>query len=125
MITVGRTFRNCLKDPNKIAEVLLGYAYHYVVEDRAVGDAAPTRYVVELTPLSNGGWVISTIEGVEDRRLSTEAKAVVLRCIRELGALAPTNPARHPEAKALESTLGIYRFDPFDFHDLEVADAAA
>ena len=36
---------------SKIAEVLLGYAYHYIVEHRADRDAAPTRYVVEITPL--------------------------------------------------------------------------
>jgi hypothetical protein len=126
MIEVGRGFGNCLQMSSKIAEVLLGYAFHYVVEDRGEGKGEPLRYVVELTPLSNGCWVIGTIEGVKDRRVSSEAKAVVLRRMRELGALAPTNPARHPDAKALESTLGVYRFEPFDLHDLEVeADAAA
>src|SRR4051794_19190755 len=54
MVAVGREFNNCLKTSSKIAEVLLGYAYHYVVEYRAERDAAPKRYVVEITPLSDG-----------------------------------------------------------------------
>jgi hypothetical protein len=37
-----------------------------------------------------------------------------------LGALAPTNPVGHPEAKALEATLGVYRFDPFESHELDI-----
>src|SRR6185295_8497871 len=41
MIEVGRAFGNCVQTPSKIAEVLLGYAYHYVVEHRAEGDSAP------------------------------------------------------------------------------------
>jgi hypothetical protein len=43
----------------------------------------------------------------------------VLARMLALGALAPTNPVLHPEAKALEATLGVYRFDPFDCEDLE------
>src|SRR5690349_6154562 len=50
MIEVGRAFGNCLQMSSKIAEVLLGYAYHYVVEPGAEGDGTPDRYVVEITP---------------------------------------------------------------------------
>lgn len=125
MIAVERVFRNCLKDPNKIAEVRLGYAYHYVVEHRAEGDAAPTRYVVEITPLSNGGWLVGTIAGVKGQTVSAEAKAAVLGRMLALGALAPTNPVLHPEAKALEGTLGVCRYDPFDCHELEVEAGSA
>ena len=119
MVAVGREFNNCLKTSSKIAEVLLGYAYHYVVEHRAVGDAEAERYVVEVTPLSNGDWVVGTIEGIKGQTVSAEAKAAVLARMMELGALAPTNPAGYPEAKALEATLGVYRFGLFEFHDLE------
>src|SRR4051794_40993328 len=115
MIADGRTFRNCLKDPNKIAEVLLGYAYHYVVEPRAEGNVEAERYVVEVTPLSNGDWVAGTIAGVKGQTVSAEAKAAVLARMLALGALAPTNPAGYPEAKALEATLGVYRYHLFDF----------
>src|SRR3954454_5765142 len=82
-------------------------------------DAAPVRYVVEITPLSDGRWVVGTIEAVQRRSISAEAKAAVLARMRELGALVPANPAGYPEAKALEATLGVYRFDPFDCEDME------
>src|SRR3954447_17710657 len=78
MIAVGRMFRNCLKDPNKIAEVLLGYAYHYVVEQPAERDAEAERYVVEITPLSDGRWVVGTIAGAKGQTVSAEVKAAVL-----------------------------------------------
>src|SRR4051812_29516160 len=109
MVAAGRAFGNCLKGSSKIAEVLLGYAYHYVVEHRADRDAAPTRYVVEITPLRDGRWVVGTVEAVKRGRIPDAAKATVLACMRELGALTPTNPDRYPEAKALEATLGVYR----------------
>src|SRR3954454_13992361 len=92
MVAVGRTFNNCLRTSSKVAEVLLGYAYHYVVEHRADRDAAPTRYVVEITPLSDGRWVVGTMEAVKHRRIPDQARAAVLRRMLELGALAPTNP---------------------------------
>jgi hypothetical protein len=52
--------------------------------------------------------------------VSAEAKAAVLRRMLELGALAPANPARYPEAKTLEATLGIHRFDPLDLPEMQV-----
>jgi len=119
MIAAGKTFDNYLRGASKIAEVLLGYAYHYVVEHRAEENAKPERYAVEITPLSNGGWVVSTIEGSKGERVSAEAKAAVLKRMLALGALAPANPARYPEAKALEATLGIRRFDPLDLPEAE------
>jgi hypothetical protein len=122
MIEVGRAFNNCLKSSSKIAEVLLGFSYHYVVEHHAPEDAELVRYVVEITPLSDGRWVVGTIEAVKRRSISAEAKAAVLARMLELGALTPSNPALHPEAKALQSTLGVYRYDPFDL--LEAEDAA-
>lgn len=126
MIAAGREFNNCLKTSSKIAEVLLGYAYHYVIEHRAEEDAEPSRYVVEVTPLSNGGWVIGTIEAIKRGSIPDAAKAAVLARMLELGALAPTNPARYPEARALGATLGVYRYDLPDFlHPDAEADAAA
>jgi hypothetical protein len=49
----------------------------------------------------------------------------VLARMLALGALAPTNPVVHPEAKALEATLGVYCFDPFEGHELELEAGAA
>jgi hypothetical protein len=37
----------------------------------------------------------------------------------------PTNPVVHPEAKALEATLGVYRFDQFECHELDIGAGAA
>ena len=99
MITVGRTFRNCLKDPNKIAEVLLGYAYHYVIEPHPDRDAEPTRYVAEVTPLSNGGWMVGPIAGVKGQTVSAEAKAAVLARMLALGALAPPTRRATPKPR--------------------------
>ena len=54
---------------------------------------------MEVTPLSNGGWMVGTLAGVKGQTVSAEAKAAVLGRLLELGALAPTNPVLHPEAK--------------------------
>src|SRR3954454_12320902 len=83
-------------------------------------DAAPTRYVVEITPLSDGRWVVGTIEVVKRGRIPDAAKAAVLRRMLALGALTPTNPVLHPEAKALEGTLGVYRYDSLDGPHLDI-----
>ena len=121
MIVIGRSMKNCLLTPTKIAEVLLGYAYHYVVQHR-VGATESVSAIVEITPLSNGRWVVSTVQAAKGCKLSADAKTAVIRRMEALGALVPVNPAQRPDAKLLENTLGIYRFGDFDLGGLENED---
>jgi hypothetical protein len=64
------------------------------------------------------------LQGVKGQTVSAEAKAAVLARMLALGALAPTNPSCTPK-KALEATLGVYRFDPLDCHELDLEAGAA
>jgi hypothetical protein len=122
MISTAREFKNCIGTADKIGEVLTGRTYHYVVEHRTDGDHNPTRWVVEVSPLSSGDWVVSEIEGVKGSGKSPEITASIVRRVRAMGALMPTNPAGHPEARELEAVLGIYHFGRTDLAALAHAE---
>jgi hypothetical protein len=122
MISTAREFKNCIGTADKIGEVLIGRTYYYIVEHRADGDHNPTRWVVEVSPLSSGDWVVSEIEGVKGSGRSPAIMAAIVRRVTAMGALMPTNPAGHTEARELEAVLGIYHFGRTDLAALAHAE---
>jgi hypothetical protein len=118
MIEAGRAMSNCLG--TKIGDVLLGLAFYFTT-DVPVTDTEDMPVAVELSPLSNGQWFIASLHGPGNRAVPPDVIRIAVDRLVQSGAVLPTNPGLHPNAKALAEVLGVYRYGEFDFYGLEDA----
>jgi hypothetical protein len=108
MAETGTAMKNCLG--TKIGEVLLGFAYYYKGEVE-VDPSGSTPVIVEVTPVSDGRWMIVGVHGPRHRSLPPEIVHKVVQPLLDHGALVCA--AARPEAEKLASALGIHRWDEF------------
>ncbi len=69
--------------------------------------------VVELTPLSNGGWSLESLNMPRNQRLPREAVADLVQRLKRVGVTVVANPRVHPQAKDLVRLLGVYPVGEF------------
>jgi hypothetical protein len=108
MTETGATMKNCLS--TKIGEVLLGFAYYYRGEVE-IPSAGSTPAIVELTPVSDGRWMIVGVHGPRHRSLPPEIVHRAVQPLLDQGALACAGI--RPEAEKLAGVLGLHRWDEF------------
>jgi hypothetical protein len=126
MAETGTAMKNCLG--TKIGEVLLGFAYYY----RGEVEAAPsgsTAAIVELTPVSDGRWMVAGVHGPRHRSLPPEIVHKVVQPLLDQGALVCA--AVRPDVQKIADALGVHRWDEFrlpvikDQNEEEAQDEAA
>jgi hypothetical protein len=108
MTEIGAAMKNCLG--TKVAEVLLGYSYYY----RGEVEAAPSGSspaVVEVTPLSDGRWIVAGAHGPRHRSLPPRVVHTLVQPLLDQGALVCA--AARPGAQRIGDALGIHRWDEF------------
>jgi hypothetical protein len=108
MVEIGASMKNCLA--TKVGEVLLGLAFYYVTELEAAGRGL-TPVIVEIVPISNGGWVIAGVHGPRHRSVPLEIVHRVLQPLLDQGALVYATT--RPQAQALADVIGVTRWGEF------------
>jgi hypothetical protein len=108
MTDTGEEMRNCLG--TKIGEVLLGFSSYYKGEVE-IARSGSSPAVVEVTPVSDGRWMVAGVHGPRHRSLPPEVVHKVVQPLLDQGALVCA--AARPEAEKLASALGIHRWDEF------------
>jgi len=94
MRKAGRDFRNCLKDDDKILEVISGQTYYY----KWLGDK---KVIISLRKLDYGDiWTLEELLGPRNRSVSNETVRRVIKLMSPLGIITSNYSSEFDELPA-------------------------